>query len=81
MGADGVVGLSSDEANCDYTCRPDQFKCNNSDCVPSMWRCDGTEDCSDGSGPSALFSFSSFFLYCSYYFFLPSFLPPLILNQ
>ena len=42
--------LSSDEINCDYTCRPDQFKCKSAECIPAMWRCDGTEDCSDGSG-------------------------------
>ena len=31
------------------TCSPNQFKCNNSRCVPYVWRCDNDNDCGDGS--------------------------------
>ena len=43
---------SSDERNCTFSCRPDQFKCLSGDCIPSHWKCDGTPDCNDGSDES-----------------------------
>ncbi|XP_061175466.1 very low-density lipoprotein receptor-like isoform X1 [Saccostrea echinata] len=39
----------SDELQCNTTCRPDQFKCNNSDCIYHTLKCDGSVDCVDGS--------------------------------
>ena len=30
-------------------CNEWTFKCNNSQCIPYWWKCDGSEDCSDGS--------------------------------
>lgn len=44
--------VSSDEADCSYTCLPDQFRCKNSDCIPGLWECDGHQDCLDGSDES-----------------------------
>ena len=32
-----------------YTCRDDQFKCNNNYCVPDSLRCDESNDCLDAS--------------------------------
>ncbi|XP_033120821.1 very low-density lipoprotein receptor-like [Anneissia japonica] len=30
-------------------CAPDQFKCGNDRCIPAVWKCDGENDCADGS--------------------------------
>lgn len=31
-------------------CKADQFRClDNGECIPMKWKCDGNEDCSDGS--------------------------------
>ncbi|XP_033870304.3 low-density lipoprotein receptor-related protein 1B-like isoform X1 [Acipenser ruthenus] len=42
----------SDEENCDhdgYTCRADEFVCNNTLCKLHVWVCDGEDDCGDNS--------------------------------
>nr|XP_015220753.1 PREDICTED: CD320 antigen isoform X2 [Lepisosteus oculatus] len=31
------------------TCEPSQFSCATGKCVPAIWKCDGDEDCEDGS--------------------------------
>ncbi|KAK7083494.1 hypothetical protein SK128_020529, partial [Halocaridina rubra] len=43
------TGISSDEAECVYTCPEDQLTCANGDCIPHIWHCDGQTDCADGS--------------------------------
>ncbi|KAJ8247100.1 hypothetical protein GJAV_G00258720, partial [Gymnothorax javanicus] len=42
----------SDEENCNhgaYTCRDDEFICNNTLCKLHVWVCDGEDDCGDNS--------------------------------
>uniref|UniRef100_A0A8C8BAF1 Very low density lipoprotein receptor n=1 Tax=Otus sunia TaxID=257818 RepID=A0A8C8BAF1_9STRI len=34
-------------------CEESQFPCSNGRCIPLLWKCDGDEDCSDGSDESA----------------------------
>ncbi|XP_047486485.1 basement membrane-specific heparan sulfate proteoglycan core protein-like isoform X25 [Penaeus chinensis] len=41
----------SDENNCSppsYTCRPDQFRCENGECLDASQRCNGREECNRG---------------------------------
>ena len=33
----------------DRNCSWQEFKCNNSMCIPKSWQCDGHDDCLDGS--------------------------------
>lgn len=31
------------------SCTANQFTCSNKLCVPNLWKCDGDDDCGDGS--------------------------------
>lgn len=33
----------------DFVCIEGQFACGSGACVPKVWRCDGRDDCGDGS--------------------------------
>lgn len=39
----------SDEAECNDTCRSDEFTCANKHCIQEHWVCDHDDDCGDGS--------------------------------
>ncbi|XP_076235490.1 low-density lipoprotein receptor isoform X1 [Calliopsis andreniformis] len=39
----------SDEAECNDTCRSDEFTCANKHCIEQTWVCDNDDDCGDGS--------------------------------
>ncbi|XP_033227248.1 very low-density lipoprotein receptor-like isoform X7 [Belonocnema kinseyi] len=39
----------SDEADCNDTCRSDEFTCANKHCIHRRWVCDNDDDCGDGS--------------------------------
>ena len=40
----------SDEKNCTVaSCKADQFRCDNGQCISQKWKCDLEEDCQDGS--------------------------------
>ncbi|XP_012154050.1 low-density lipoprotein receptor isoform X1 [Megachile rotundata] len=39
----------SDEAECNDTCRSDEFTCANKHCIQQSWVCDNDDDCGDGS--------------------------------
>ena len=33
-------------------CEPNEYQCNNKKCVLKTWRCDGDDDCGDGTDES-----------------------------
>ncbi|XP_030373634.1 very low-density lipoprotein receptor-like isoform X1 [Scaptodrosophila lebanonensis] len=39
----------SDEADCNQTCRSDEYTCGNGRCIQKRWVCDHDDDCGDGS--------------------------------
>ncbi|XP_070514346.1 very low-density lipoprotein receptor isoform X1 [Cardiocondyla obscurior] len=39
----------SDEAECNDTCRSDEFTCANKHCIQQLWVCDNDNDCGDNS--------------------------------
>ncbi|KAK3574382.1 hypothetical protein QTP86_006155 [Hemibagrus guttatus] len=53
---DDDCGDNSDEEKClsstATTCSPQEFRCNNSECIPGLWSCDGDPDCRDKSDES-----------------------------
>lgn len=34
------------------TCAESDFTCDNGHCIPARWKCDGEEECPDGSDES-----------------------------
>ncbi|XP_017755666.1 PREDICTED: very low-density lipoprotein receptor-like isoform X1 [Eufriesea mexicana] len=45
----GDCSDGSDEAECNITCRSDEFTCTNKYCIQKLFVCDGDDDCGDGS--------------------------------
>merc|ERR1712013_358457 len=45
----GALDKSGDCRKCDYNSVGDGWRCNNAKCILGAWRCDGAEDCTDGS--------------------------------
>ncbi|XP_026091548.1 low-density lipoprotein receptor-related protein 1B [Carassius auratus] len=46
---DNVTCSSSSEVTKTKRCGPAEFQCQNQRCIQLSWKCDGDEDCSDGS--------------------------------
>ncbi|KAJ8011198.1 hypothetical protein DPEC_G00055680 [Dallia pectoralis] len=44
-----VLKLHSSKGAEDEECEDGQFQCNNKRCIPTIWRCDEDDDCSDNS--------------------------------
>ena len=40
---------SGDPCNLEPPCKSDEYMCNNGQCIPSHWKCDGHNDCIDYS--------------------------------
>lgn len=32
-----------------HVCKPGEFRCKNKHCIQARWKCDGDDDCLDGS--------------------------------
>ena len=41
--------LANDGKTCLDNCTNSDFVCANNMCIPRLWRCDGDDDCGDGS--------------------------------
>ncbi len=50
------------------------FKCSNGNCIREKWRCDGDNDCNDGSDENELACSKYFYLTDSCYIFNKSFI-------
>jgi len=44
-----LLDVSGDCRRCDYNSEGDGWRCNNAKCILAGWKCDGSEDCTDGS--------------------------------
>ncbi|KAK9679907.1 Low-density lipoprotein receptor repeat class B [Popillia japonica] len=40
---------NSDEHDCKFQCKSEQFQCGSGECIPVLWQCDGHFDCNDNS--------------------------------
>uniref|UniRef100_A0A8C4T430 EGF-like domain-containing protein n=1 Tax=Erpetoichthys calabaricus TaxID=27687 RepID=A0A8C4T430_ERPCA len=49
MGSEHRVSHCMAPSGASVTCSPSAFKCGSNVCIPQSWRCDGLEDCADGS--------------------------------
>ena len=50
------------------SCQPDQFTCDNGQCIKGGWKCDGTSDCDDGSDESEETCDNEEYDYYDYYY-------------
>lgn len=41
--------LANDRRTCLSNCTNNEFVCDNYNCIPRLWKCDGDDDCGDGS--------------------------------
>ena len=44
-----IIGSIHHSSAVALPCEPNEFKCNNGRCAMKIWRCDGDDDCFDGS--------------------------------
>lgn len=44
-----MLDMTGDCRRCDYNSEGDGWRCNNAKCILAGWKCDGSEDCTDGS--------------------------------
>ncbi|KAJ7427762.1 Low-density lipoprotein receptor-related protein 8 [Willisornis vidua] len=52
-GQQTIPAPNDDSSGARAKCEESQFVCSNGRCIPQLWKCDGDEDCSDGSDESA----------------------------
>ncbi|ERE71506.1 prolow-density lipoprotein receptor-related protein 1 [Cricetulus griseus] len=41
-----------------HTCKPGEFRCKNKHCIQARWKCDGDDDCLDGSDEDSVTCFN-----------------------